>query len=280
MVAPISSPNQHERSFSKTTTAKLTCSSHFAFSSILISTWQKGKDVHEEPGSHSSSIGSTGHPKGAKPPRHPCSQGSLPSFQPSHLCNTSAAISPDSHGDVQGIFEKRHLKGIKWRLRNKKQQAINKFPKVWETLSCALPAHFKVSCAPWRSLSHRQAAGAESSTDSSHPCCCQPQSRSPFCPARRALGLWQQLKHCTSPLIWEHSHPNSANRSRRNPFILSFLFLNYISICVSFKKHILTFSWLSHLPPPPTHILSKNTNITNFPKKSIHWGNQKPNTSY
>lgn len=158
VVAPISNPNQHERSFSKTTTAKLTCSSHFAFSSTTDLNTTKRKGVHEEP----AALGPQGIPEGQSPPGIPAHRAPFLPALPTgtHLCNTSAAISPDSHGDVQGISEKRHLKGIKWRLRNKKQQAINKFPKVWETLSCALPAHFKVSCAPWRSLSHRQAAGA------------------------------------------------------------------------------------------------------------------------
>lgn len=92
VVAPISSTNQYKRSFSRTTTAKLTCSSQF---SIQLHYWsqQKGKEVHEDPISHrSSSTGSTGHPRGTKPHGHPSSLGSLPYTPPHRQAPTSVTL--------------------------------------------------------------------------------------------------------------------------------------------------------------------------------------------
>lgn len=103
-----------------------------------------------------------GLPTGAKPCRHPFSQGSLLlhtlAMAGTHHRHSLIAISPCSTSISLRDFEKRNLKGIKLRLRNKQQLAINKFPQVREC-----PPHSqRISRSitlPNEPLSHSQAAG-------------------------------------------------------------------------------------------------------------------------
>lgn len=67
---------------------------------------------------------------GLPPPLYPSPQAST------HHRNSLIAIPPCSTWICLWDFEKRNLKGLKLKLRNKQQLAINKFPKVWEFVLC------------------------------------------------------------------------------------------------------------------------------------------------
>lgn len=113
VVAPISSPNQHERSFSKTTTAKLTGSSRFPSSSTpgLKMTERKGGPRRsrlpqkQQRWVHRAS-------QSCKPHGHPCSQSSLPYSSPHRQAPTSATPElpfPLAHMELFKAFLKRGI---------------------------------------------------------------------------------------------------------------------------------------------------------------------------
>lgn len=150
---PISSSNQQERCLNKITTWKLMHSYTFHSAPLLVSPFHKRKKgpcrprlpQQQQHWVHRASYRSKAlrtSPLTGLPSLYSSLQAST------HHCNFLIAISPCSTWICLRDFEKRNLKEVKLRLRNKQQLAINKFPKVWESLSSALTAHFKVNYTP------------------------------------------------------------------------------------------------------------------------------------
>lgn len=166
-----------------------------------------------------------------------------------------------------------NLKGIKLRLRNKQPLAINKFPKVWESVLRTHSAfqgqlHSLTNRLATARLQQLHQAQEKQKWLTSVLLPCWDQNTFLSCkkgsgPATEGttLHLNPCLNSIASPL-----HPTDPTSN--TPFLS---FFNHI--CISFKERIMTLFRLPHLPPPSyPHFPKKYKHHHQLsPKKSIHW---------